>query len=58
MTLLEQKGEASAHLPVEKHSEPTGYYRWLSSTDHKVIGKNYMYTAIVFMLVAGLMASM
>ncbi len=56
MTLLEQKGEASAHLPVEKHSEPTGYYRWLSSTDHKVIGKNYMYTAIVFMLVAGLMA--
>ncbi len=56
MTLLEQKGEASNHLPVEHHQGPTGYYRWLSSTDHKVIGKNYMYTSLVFMLIAGLMA--
>ncbi len=56
MTLLEQKGEASSHLPVEHHQGPTGYYRWLSSTDHKVIGKNYMYTSLVFMLIAGLMA--
>ncbi len=56
MTLLEQKGEASCHLPVEHHQGPTGYYRWLSSTDHKVIGKNYMYTSLVFMLIAGLMA--
>ncbi|MHB8191009.1 MAG: cytochrome c oxidase subunit I [Ferrimicrobium sp.] len=42
--------------PVPEHHVPGGFYRWITSVDHKVIGKNYMYTALVFMFIAGLMA--
>ncbi|MGH7736199.1 MAG: cytochrome c oxidase subunit I, partial [Gemmatimonadales bacterium] len=30
--------------------------KWITSTDHKVIGMNYMVTAVVMLLLAGLMA--
>src|SRR5487761_1589396 len=47
--------------PVEaEHHEhehgPTGLLKWLTSTDHKVIGKSYLITSFVFFLLAGLMA--
>jgi cytochrome c oxidase subunit I len=41
------------------HTGPKpGIYKWLTSTDHKVIGKSYMYTAIIMFLLAGLMAEL
>ena len=36
--------------------EPTGILRWVTSSDHKVIGIAYMVTAFVFYLIGGLMA--
>lgn len=49
--------ERVAHSdPSGHHDEPSGFYRWLTSTDHKVIGKNYMYTSLVFFFLAGIMA--
>ena len=35
---------------------PSGLLKWLTSTDHKVIGKSYMVTALLFFLAAGIMA--
>src|SRR5487761_1114116 len=47
--------------PVEaEHHEhehgPTGLLKWLTSTDHKVIGKSYLITSFAFFLMAGVMA--
>ena len=35
---------------------PTGILKWLTSTDHKVIGLSYMITSIVMFYLAGVMA--
>jgi cytochrome c oxidase subunit 1 len=35
-----------------------GLLDWITSTDHKVIGKSYIYTAFVFFLTGGLMAEL
>ncbi len=35
---------------------PTGILKWLTSTDHKVIGLSYMITSIVMFYLAGIMA--
>ncbi len=56
MTLTEEKKGESDHGQSGHHEGPSGLYRWLTSTDHKVIGKNYMYTAMVFLFIAGGMA--
>jgi len=40
----------------EHEPEPTGLLKWLTSTDHKVIGKSYIATAFFFFCVAGLLA--
>jgi cytochrome c oxidase subunit 1 len=53
VTVLAER-PALAHEPEE--ARPSGLYRWLTSTDHKDIGRSYMYTAVVFFLLAGLMA--
>ena len=57
MTIAQDKS-AIAHEPggSHGHSGPTGFYQWLTSTDHKVIGKSYMYTSLVFLLISGAMA--
>jgi cytochrome c oxidase subunit 1 len=39
----------------EEHG-PTGLLKWLTSTDHKVIGMSYMITSLILFFVAGLMA--
>jgi len=54
MTLVAER-PAVAH---EEHHEEhrSGILYWLTSTDHKVIGKNYLYTSVFFFLVGGLMA--
>jgi len=54
MTLVAER-PAVAH---EEHHEEhrSGILYWLTSTDHKVIGKNYLYTSVAFFLIGGLMA--
>jgi cytochrome c oxidase subunit 1 len=56
---------AGVHHPVvhehgadHGHDEhgPSGLLKWMTSTDHKVIGLSYMITAIVIFYLAGLMA--
>lgn len=37
-------------------SEPRGFRGWISSTDHKKIGKSYLVTAFLFLLLGGLEA--
>ena len=40
----------------EHHEGPSGLLKWLTSTDHKVIGMNYMVTSLVMFFLAGIMA--
>ena len=35
---------------------PTGILKWLTSTDHKVIGLSYMITSVILFYFAGIMA--
>ena len=45
--------------PAAEHhaeGEPTGFLKWITTTDHKVIGKSYMVTSIIMFFLAGLMA--
>jgi cytochrome c oxidase subunit 1 len=41
---------------AHEHHGPTGILKWLTSTDHKVIGLSYMITSIVMFYLAGIMA--
>jgi cytochrome c oxidase subunit 1 len=41
---------------VHEEHGPTGLLKWLTSTDHKVIGMSYMITSIVLFYMAGIMA--
>ncbi len=60
----EQPGGPDGHAPGADHGEsdhahhegPTGLINWLTSTDHKVIGKSYMITSLVLFFIAGIMA--
>ncbi len=58
MTLLDDRPAILVDEPEHHHEGPSGLYQWITSTDHKVIGKSYLYTSIVFFLLAGLMALM
>ncbi|MDA8392213.1 MAG: cytochrome c oxidase subunit I [Actinomycetota bacterium] len=53
MTVLAEPIAEGTHDP---HEGRPGLYKWLTSTDHKVIGKSYLYTSIILFLIAGLMA--
>jgi cytochrome c oxidase subunit 1 len=54
MTVLAER-EVVHHEP-EHHGGPTGLLKWMSSTDHKVIGMNYIVTSLVMFFFAGIMA--
>ena len=43
------------HAHHEEHG-PTGFLKWITSTDHKVIGMSYMITSLVLFYIAGVMA--
>jgi cytochrome c oxidase subunit I len=49
---------AEVHHTEHAHAEhgPTGVLKWLTSTDHKVIGLSYMITALVIFYISGVMA--
>ncbi len=55
MTVLVERPHGGVAHPEEEHG-PTGILKWLTSTDHKVIGKSYTVTSLVFFLMAGVMA--
>ncbi|MGH9307151.1 MAG: cytochrome c oxidase subunit I [Acidimicrobiales bacterium] len=56
MTLLAER-PAELGEPEHHHEEgPTGILKWLTSTDHKVIGKSYLITSFAFFCLAGLLA--
>jgi len=46
----------SAAAPVRGHQPGNVVVRWITSTDHKVIGYLYLITSFAFFLIAGLMA--
>src|SRR5579875_708779 len=52
------RGSVAVEAPSHLHEEhgPTGLLKWLTSTDHKVIGMSYMITSIILFYVAGIMA--
>src|ERR1017187_10384270 len=60
----EEPGGPNGHIPGLQpghgehghHEGPTGIINWLTSTDHKVIGKSYMITSLVLFFIAGIMA--
>jgi cytochrome c oxidase subunit I len=64
MTLLQERPPAphGAEAVSDEHAEhgahegPRGILLWLTSTDHKVIGMNYMITSLVMFFIAGSMA--
>ncbi|MBP2292890.1 cytochrome c oxidase subunit I [Azospirillum rugosum] len=50
-------GEAETHARLERTwATPPGLWGWLSSVDHKQVGRRYIVTAFVFFLLAGLLA--
>ena len=50
--------DAGTPEPSASTQRRKGLLDWMTSTDHKVIGKSYIYTAFVFFLLGGLMAEM
>jgi cytochrome c oxidase subunit 1 len=55
MTVLAERDHA-VDDHAEHHEGPTGLLKWMTSTDHKVIGMNYMVTSLVMFFLAGIMA--
>jgi cytochrome c oxidase subunit 1 len=57
VTQLIERPPAYEELPEPEHEQgPSGFLKWATSTDHKLIGKNYLITSFVFFLLAGIMA--
>ncbi|MDE3085228.1 MAG: cytochrome c oxidase subunit I [Acidobacteriota bacterium] len=54
MTVLAER--PVVHHEPEHHGGPTGILKWMTSTDHKVIGMNYIVTSLVMFFFAGIMA--
>ena len=52
----EEPGEHGSEVHGPHHEGPTGILNWLTSTDHKVIGKSYMITSLILFFIAGIMA--
>ncbi|HEV2426784.1 MAG TPA: cbb3-type cytochrome c oxidase subunit I, partial [Acidimicrobiales bacterium] len=53
--VLERPAHVEDHGPVEHHG-PTGVLKWLTSTDHKVIGLSYTVTSVIMMIIGGAFA--
>jgi cytochrome c oxidase subunit I len=53
-TTAERPAAPAAPVPPPRHN--VGILRWLTTTDHKVIGLSYMTTSILFFLVGGVLA--
>ena len=40
----------------EEHHGPTGILKWMTTTDHKIIGMSYTVTAVIMMVIGGALA--
>ena len=49
-------GEALHHRLTRTWSREPGLFGWLSTTDHKEIGRRYLVTALIFLVLGGLLA--
>ena len=48
---------AVAHTPTKAHHEPMSFWRkYIFSTDHKIIGIQFLFVSLFFLLVGGLLA--
>ncbi len=47
---------SGGHAEHAHHDEPTGILKWITTTDHKVIGMSYMITSLVVFFIAGSLA--
>jgi cytochrome c oxidase subunit I len=57
VTQLIERPPVPEEIPGPEHEHgPSGFLKWATSTDHKLIGKNYLVTSFVFFLIAGVMA--
>ena len=56
MTLVVERPAQLGEPEHEHHLGPTGVLKWISSTDHKDIGRSYLITSFVFFCIAGVMA--
>ena len=58
MTTFEQSREEPLTSPLAPRGKQPGsiVVRWITSTDHKVIGYLYLITSFVFFLIGGIMA--
>jgi cytochrome c oxidase subunit I len=54
-TLVPGAGAEHVGAGHEEHG-PTGLMKWITSTDHKVIGLSYMITSVAIFYIAGLLA--
>jgi len=50
------KGYAPKQTVGDERDEPSGIVKWLTSTDHKVIGLSYLITSTIMFFLAGAMA--
>jgi len=49
-----QVAHAGDGHPEQEHHGPTGILKWMTSTDHKVIGLSYTVTSVVMLIIGGL----
>jgi len=57
MTLIEDRPTVSSHAhAVKKNTMGRTFVKWMSTTDHKVIGNLYLISSFIFFMIAGLMA--
>jgi len=51
-------GEHEAGHNLHEHHGPTGILKWLTSTDHKVIGLSYTITSVIMLVIGGFLAEL
>jgi cytochrome c oxidase subunit 1 len=57
MTLIEDRPTVSSHAhSAKKNTMGRTIVKWMTSTDHKVIGNLYLISSFIFFMIAGLMA--
>ena len=56
LTPASTKGHVDRQSVVDEADERSGLVKWLTSTDHKVIGLSYLVTSITMFFFAGAMA--
>jgi len=66
--IIERPASAGGDVLVDDHAQldhgahdhhgPTGILKWLTSTDHKVIGLSYTVTSVIMLVIGGLLAEL